>query len=275
MEWIFLLLLTGLGAGIIGALVGLGGGVIIVPALLYFHYSLGYLEGLTPQTAVGVSTVVMIATGLSSTIAYTKKKTVDYKTGFIFFMGSGPGGIIGSYANKTLELNDFNLYFGSFVIVISIILFVKDYLKPLNLIEHAKVKKTFVDQTGKEYTYGYQPWLVLLIAFAIGFCSGLFGIGGGSLIVPAMILLFLFPPHVAVATSMFIVFLSSFTNSLTHIYLGNVIWPYALVLIPAAWIGAKTGAAINSKLQSKTVVSILRLVLLGIGLKLVFEGITG
>jgi len=90
-----------------------------------------------------------------------------------------------------------------------------------------------------------------------------------------MILLFLFPPHVAVATSMFIVFLSSITNSITHISLGNVVWIYAFVLIPGAWIGAKLGAYINTRIKSKTVIAILRMMLLVIGLKLIFEGLIG
>ncbi|MEH6944434.1 sulfite exporter TauE/SafE family protein [Bacillus sp. JJ722] len=275
MEWILLLLVTGLCAGVIGSVIGLGGGIIIVPAVLFFHNSLGLLEGLTPQKAVGISTVMMIFTGLSSTLAYIKYKTVDYRTGLIFFIGSGPGGILGSYVNKMLDLNSFNLFFGSFVIIVSIILLIKDKLKPSKLINSATVKRTYQDKDGKEYIYGYRPIIAISICFVVGFCSGLFGIGGGSLIVPAMILLFLFPPHVAVATSMFLVFLSSITNSITHIALGNVIWPYAIALIPGAWIGAKIGAYINTKLKSSTLVSILRIMLLIIGIKLIIEGITG
>lgn len=275
MEWILLLLVTGLCAGIIGSLIGLGGGIIIVPALLYFYSAFGLLEDLTPQKAVGVSTVVMIFTGLSSTLAYIKYKTVDYKTGLIFFIGSGPGGIIGSYVNKMLDVQSFNLFFGSFVIIVSVILLIKDRLKPSKLINSATIKKTFRDPNGTEYVYGYHPAIAILICFAVGFCSGLFGIGGGSLIVPTMILLFLFPPHVAVATSMFLVFLSSITNSVTHIALGNVVWGYAFAIIPGAWFGAKIGAYVNTKLKSSTLVSILRIMLLIIGVKLIIEGITG
>lgn len=275
MDWVILLLITGLLAGLIGALVGLGGGIIIVPGLLFLQGTLGLLDDLTPQKAVGISTVIMIFTGLSSTLAYMKHKTVDYKTGLIFFIGSGPGGILGSFVNKSLDVQSFYIFFGAFVILISIILLIKDRLKPLTLIDKATIKKTFYDSKGKEYTYGYKPTLAILICFMVGFCSGLFGIGGGSLIVPAMILLFLFPPHVAVATSMFIVFLSSITNSITHISLENVVWIYAFVLIPGAWIGAKLGAYINTRIKSKTVTAILRMMLLVIGLKLIFEGLIG
>lgn len=273
MEWIILLLFTGLLAGMVGALVGLGGGIIMVPGLLFLHESLGLLDDLTPQKAVGISTVIMIFTGLSSTLAYMKHQTVDYRTGLIFFLGSGPGGVLGSFINKSLDVQSFNLFFGAFIILISLILLIKDRLKPSTFINHATIKKTFRDAQGQEYIYGYTPAIAILICFVVGFCSGLFGIGGGSLIVPAMVLLFLFPPHVAVATSMFIVFLSSITNSITHVSLGNVIWAYAFALLPGAWIGAKLGAYINTRINSKTVVAILRIILLVIGFKLIYEGL--
>lgn len=85
MVW---LVLVGIGllAGSIGSLVGLGGGIIIVPSLLYLGTSTNIIDELTPQVAVGVSTVIMIFTGLSSTLSYLKHKVVDYKAGLIFLL---------------------------------------------------------------------------------------------------------------------------------------------------------------------------------------------
>ncbi len=88
-----MLLFIGLIAGTVGSLVGLGGGIIIVPLLIGLH-------SLSPQLAVGTSMVTVVFTGLSSTLTYMKHKRVDYKSGLILFIGSGPGGIIGSWANK-------------------------------------------------------------------------------------------------------------------------------------------------------------------------------
>jgi uncharacterized membrane protein YfcA len=92
MEYI-LLALVGLFSGIVGALVGLGGGVILVPATLYLGGSIGLIPGITPQNVVGLSVVMMIFTGLASTLTYMKAKTVDYRSGLIFFVGSIPGTI--------------------------------------------------------------------------------------------------------------------------------------------------------------------------------------
>ena len=270
-----LIFIIGLTSGVIGALVGLGGGVILVPATLFVGITLGLIPDITPQKVVGLSVIMMIFVGLASTLSYMKAKTVDYQSGFIFFAGSIPGTILGAYVNKGLDLPSFNLYFGILLIILATILIVRDKLKPVKwFVAHGK-KRTFIDPEGKEYVYGFPIWFALMLTFAIGFASGLFGIGGGSMIVPAMIILFLFPPHVAVATSMFMVFLSAIVNSASHIYLGNVPWLYTIPVIPGAYLGAKLGARINKKIKSDTLVLILRIILLLLGIRSIIEGLLG
>ncbi len=274
MEYIVLAMIA-FTSGIIGALVGLGGGIILVPTTLFVGVNLGLVDGITPQTVVGLSVIMMIFTGLGSTLSFMKKKTVDFKSGFIFFGGSVPGTLIGAIVNKNLELDSFNLYFGVLLIVLATLLLIRGYLKPVRwFVEHGK-QRTFVDYTGRSHTYGYPIWFALILTFGIGFASGLFGIGGGSIIVPAMILLFLFPPHVAVGTSMFMVFLSAIFNSITHISLGNVPWLYTIPVIPAAYIGARLGAYLNQKMASETLVFALRIILLLLGVRSIVDGIWG
>jgi uncharacterized membrane protein YfcA len=273
MEYV-LLIVVGFLAGTIGSLVGLGGGVIIVPSLLFLGTT-HLLPAVSPQVAVGTSLVVIIFNGLSSTLSYMKDKMVDYRSGLLFFIGSGPGAIVGAWVNNVLSLSHFSLYFGLFLISVAFLLM----LNRKNSSEqpkkkHFKITRTYITNEGETVTYGYHPVLAIIIAFIVGFFGGLFGIGGGSLMVPAMILLFLFPPHVAVATSMLIVFLSSLVSSLTHIVMGNVEWLFAFSLIPGVWFGAKTGAFMNKKLKSKTVVFVLRLVLILLGIRLIVQGIS-
>lgn len=268
-----LLVIIALCSGVIGALVGLGGGAILVPATLFIGLTLGMIPDMTPQKVVGLSVIMMIFTGLASTLSYMKSKTVDYKSGFIFFIGSIPGTILGAWVNKGLDLPSFNLYFGIFLIVISMILLVRDKLKPVGWFLKNGTKYELTDKSGNTYIYGYPIWFAIFLTFFVGFASGLFGIGGGSILVPAMIILFLFPPHVAVATSMFMVFLSSVVNSASHIYLGNVPWLYTLPVIIGAYIGAKLGAALNKKMKSNTVVFALRIVLLLLGIRSIISGL--
>ena len=269
-----ILLVVGLASGIVGALIGLGGGVVLVPVLLFLSSSVSVFPNLSPQQIVGLSVVMMIFIGLSSTIAYMKVGTVDYRSGFIFFIGSAPGTVLGAFVNRSLDVPSFQLYFGLLLVFLSLLLLLRNRLKAVSwFVDHGK-KLSFHDRRAdQEYVYGYPIWFALLLTFFVGFASGLFGIGGGSILVPAMILLFLFPPHVAVGTSMLMVFLSAIVNSITHISLGNVPWIYTLAIIPSAYIGAKIGAKLNRSIKSDTLVLVLRLALLLLGLRSIYEGI--
>lgn len=271
MEYIVLLVL-GLLAGTLGSLVGLGGGIIIVPALLFLG-STGFLSEASAQMAAGTSLLVIIFTGLSSTIAYYKQKKVDIKTGLILFIGGGPGGMVGAWVNKQLNVDDFSLWFGIFMIFISIVLMFKDQLPQVKRKAKNGIWRTYIDSSGIEQTYGFQPVFAVSIAFIVGFLGGLLGIGGGSLMVPSLILLFHFPPHIAVATSMLLLFFTSVTSSITHIWMGHVNWLYALALIPGAWFGGTLGAKINQRLPSKMIVIILRIILIIVGIRLIYTGL--
>jgi uncharacterized protein len=273
MEWI-ILVIVGILASSLGSLIGMGGGIVVVPALLYLA-TLPSFSHLTPQVVVGTSLFTMIFTGLSSTLAYMRHKTVDYKSGFIFLIGSGPASILGAWVTERLELHSFNIYFGIFVILISIVLLVKDKLKPIPFRKDKGIVRHFTDNSGVNYEYGFNPIMAVFISFIVGFLSGVFGIGGGSLMVPTMILVFFFPPHVATATSMFMILPTAILSSITHITLGNVNWLYALALVPGAWIGSRVGVFLNTKLKSKTIVWIIRIILFIVGIRLIYQGITG
>ncbi len=268
-----MLLLIGLVGGTIGSLVGLGGGIIVVPALLFFSTYTVILNDISPQVAVGTSLLVIVFTGLSSTLMYMKHKKVDYKSGFLFFIGSGPGGVVGAYVNSYLKVDSFSVYFGIFVILTSIILMFREKLKRKEKVNHFPFQRVYTDGEGTTYTYGFRPITAVIISFIVGFSSGLFGIGGGSLMVPAMILLFGFPAHVAVATSMFMIFLSSILSSVTHMTMGNIDWELALFLVPGAWVGGQMGAWLNTRLKSKTVIHLFRMVLIIVGFRLIYEGL--
>ena len=272
LTWI-LLFLIGLAAGTIGSLVGLGGGIIIVPVLLIVDQYTSWLHDLTPQKIVGSSIVVLVAIGLSSTLAYMKKKSVDYKSGALFFLGSGPGAILGAWLNQFIQVDYFSIYFGVFMVLVSILLMVRNHLRPMKL--DGQFERSFTDSDGNEINYRFSAPAAVIASFIVGVISGLFGIGGGSLMVPAMILLFGFPTSVAVATSMFMIFLSSITGTLTHLALGHVQWFLLLGLIPGAWIGAKCGSFINQKLSDHTVVVILRWMLIIVGIRLIWQGTMG
>jgi uncharacterized membrane protein YfcA len=87
--------LIGISAAFLGGLVGLGGGIILIPMLLFLNQYSTAFAWATPQVIVGISLVTMIFTALSSTITYSKRKRIDYKAGFLLLIGCIPGGILG------------------------------------------------------------------------------------------------------------------------------------------------------------------------------------
>lgn len=265
-------LIIGLLTAMLGSLVGLGGGIILVPSLLFLHHLNGFAWA-TPHTIVGISLVVMIFTALSSTISYYRKGRVDYKTGLLFLSGSIPGAVLGSWLNQFIDTDVFTLYFGILMIVLSLLFLLKRKAPSQELIGNNKNIRSF-QLDGKTYQYAVSFWLAFPIALIVGTLSGLFGIGGGSVMVPLMILLFRFPVHIAVATSMFLIFFSSMIGAGTHSLLGHISWEYVLWFIPGAWIGGTLGAKINQKVKGQALEWILRGLLIIIGVRLIIEGLT-
>ncbi|MEX6053160.1 sulfite exporter TauE/SafE family protein [Mammaliicoccus sciuri] len=267
------LIIIGVSSAILGALVGIGGGIIIVPSLVYFGIDHQLLSGMTPQRAIGTSSVILITTGLTATLGYLKTKQVDVKNGLIFLVGIIPGALLGAYLSKYFTLDSFNLYFGIFLIFISIVLMIRNHVKPIKYFQQEKYLKSFTDRYGEHHKYGVPPFVAIVSSFIVGVTTGLFGIGGGALMTPLMIIVFRFPPHVAVGTSMMMIFISSLSSSVSHIVQGNVLWVHAIVLIISSYFGAKIGVRINSRMKSDTVVLILRFTMLILGIYLIIKSV--
>lgn len=270
MEW-SILVLIGLVAGTFGSLVGLGGGVIIVPSLLYIS-SLGLLgQPVEPSNAVGISLMVIVFNALSATIYNYKEKRVDIKSGLFFFLASGPASIIGSMLNKYVSVKQFYILFGIVMIIMTYLLVQQQKTKPIKI--KWDVTKEYVDKDGTKHVYGYNRVVGFIITFFVGLLGGLFGIGGGAILVPLMIILFQFPIHVATATSMFIILLSASVGSIPHIIEGNTIFSYVLVIGIGAFIGGRLGSYISSKMSSKALIQTLRVVIILVALRMIYNGI--
>ncbi|MHA6482670.1 sulfite exporter TauE/SafE family protein [Paenibacillus sp. strain BS8-2] len=269
MEWILLMLL-GLVAATFGSLVGLGGGIIIVPGLLLFAPML-IGEPIDHATAVGISLTVLIVTALASTISYKKKGIVDFRSGLLFFVTSGPASIAGAAITGLMKAGSFQLMFGTLMLFLAALLIGREYMKPFA--KEWPIQRSIIDTSGQVHTYGYGLWSALAIGLGVGLISGLFGIGGGSLFVPMMVLLYRFPPHVATATSMFVIFLSAILGSGMHVALGEIDWLLVAALVPGAWIGGKIGATIASRLSGNKLMWLLRITLLALAGQLIIEGV--
>lgn len=270
-EWL-LLFLIGLVGGTIGTIVGLGGGIITVPALLFLAGADPWFHDITAPVAVGTSLALIVLTALSSTLSYARQGRVDFASGWLFFATCGPGAIIGAYLTHFFRSGGFLVGFGLLMLGISVIMSFRDRLKEISL--RQSVTRTFVDLDGREYTYGYHRPTALIISFAVGLISGLFGIGGGSLMVPMMVMLFGFPPHVATATSMFVILLSSVIGSVAHAVQGNIDWIAALWIAPGSWIGGQLGAAISARMSSRALLVTFRIAIVLVAVKMIADGMS-
>ncbi|UOQ48169.1 sulfite exporter TauE/SafE family protein [Gracilibacillus caseinilyticus] len=273
---IIICFVIGLLSAMVGSIVGLGGGVILVPVLLILHTTTGLFQWADASTIVGISLIVMIFTAMSSTYAYAKSNRIDYTSGIYFIVGSVPGGILGSWLNQFVQTDLFSVYLGIFMLLIFLIfLFKKSAPSPVanEKVHHSSKIIREVWLGSRSYRYSFSPLIACGIAFLVGILSGFFGIGGGSLMVPAMILFFHFPPHIATATSMFMILALSMVSSVTHIALGHIEWSYVWAFIPGAWLGGVFGAKLNQKMSSKAVEYLLRIILLIIGIRLIWQGL--
>jgi uncharacterized membrane protein YfcA len=270
-EWL-LLFLVGLVAGTVGTIVGLGGGIITVPALMFLAGADPRFHHITAPVAVGTSLALIILTALSSTLSYARQRRVDFASGWLFFVACGPGTVIGAYLTHFFHSGGFLVGFGLLMLGVSGILSFRDKLKGISLPQ--SVTRTFVDSEGREYTYGYHRPTAIAISFVVGLISGMFGIGGGSYLVPMMVMLFRFPPHVATATSMFVILLSSVIGSVTHAVQGNIDWLAALWIAPGAWIGGQLGAAISARMSSRALLVAFRIAVVLVAVKLITDGMS-
>lgn len=270
--WVSLLVLflVGVCGAVFGSIVGLGGGIVTVPVLVLLGPDL-LGEPVTTQTAVGTSLAVLIFTALSATWTYRKQGKVDWRSGWLFFAASGPAAMAGALVTNAIPQGPFQLAFGLFMFVMFALMVARERMKPLRI--EWPIVRTFRDGSGNTYQYGYNIGLALLIGCGVGIASGLFGIGGGSLFVPLMVLLFRFPPHVATATSMFVILLSSILGSGVHVWHGNVDWLLFAALAPGALIGGRAGAMIASRLSGRQLMWLLRATLLAVAVYLIFKGI--
>jgi uncharacterized membrane protein YfcA len=246
--------LIGLIAAFIGSVLGLGGGVVIVPALYY-------LSPVVMQTpisiahAVGTSMTVIVFSSFFSLTTFFHQQRVDVRAALLFFATSGPMTIVGSMWTSAFQPATFEMLFGIFLLVMAGLIASRQWLRPLNI--NWRVKREYVDRQGHTHKYQYDVWPILLIGVGVGLVSGLFGIGGGALMVPMMLILFAYPPHVATATSMLVVFLSALVGASTKVGLGEVHLISTLALAPGAVVGGWVGAWVTGKMQSPLLTRVL------------------
>jgi len=229
---LFLTLLIGLTA----SLVGIGGGVFLVPLF-------NLLMGLKMREAVGTSLFVIFFIAFTASYSYWRRKLVSWRIGLIMEGGSGPGAFLGSLASHYLPSSLVKIAF-------------------IALLTYVAVRMWRREEGGERIYYRKLnvPWL-LAIGFAAGFLSGLLGIGGGVVKVPILTILVGLPMHSAVATSEFMIVITTLTGALTHGFLGDIVYINGLLIAPCVIIGSFLGSKLSVRLKRGTLRKVFSVVM--------------
>ncbi len=261
LEIVALFLLGGI-VGTLSAFIGIGGGIILVPALIFL--------GLDPHLATGTSLVVVLFTGLSSAIAYFRQGRVDWKTGLILELTTAPGGYLGALLTAFTSSEQMKVLFAMLMALVSYKMW-KEELRLGRFAGGLRLKR-IVGRGGGMTVYQIDIIPAMALSFLAGLSSGFFGIGGGVLKVPILVAAGT-PVHVAVATSSFMIVITALSGLIVRTSLGHVMYSYLLGLVPGTVFGAQVGARIAGRTKSKIIRRVFALILLTISIYMIVRSI--
>jgi uncharacterized membrane protein YfcA len=176
----------------------------------------------------------------------------------------------------------FALVFGALLLVIATFLAMRPHgSRPAHASEappagwrgFGYVTRKLFDRGGDEFHYSFSMPAGLALSFVVGFLSSILGIGGGIVHVPALVVLFHFPAHIAAATSHFILAISAAVGTASHLSLGNVDLGVGLAIGGGCVVGAQLGGALSTRVKGVTIVRALAVALGLVGLRLLWQAV--
>ncbi len=253
------LLATGLVAGILGALLGLGGGIFLVPALTLIF-------GLPIRTTVGASLVAVIATSAGVAAVAPPGRGADVGLALRLEVATAVGALAGGLAAGMISAQALSILFALVVFLTAGYMLFKTRQKPKGGMPERMFRQ--------DYTPHHWP-AGLSVAGLAGMISGLLGVGGGFIKVPTMYAVMGVPLGIATATSNFMVGITAAASVFIYYGRGDI---HPLVVIPTA-LGVFAGAILGVFLLPKVRVSWLRLALIGLlilmGVQMLLKGLNG
>ncbi len=252
MIFLFLLLIIGVSAGFLGSLLGLGGGIIIVPALTlipYFH--------MTIHQAIAISMVGVLATSLGGTARFLSEGLTDLKLGTLLMLGTTSGAITGSLLSHTLKSNVLEMIF-------PIVLFYASYEMLKN-----QYKDNNPDEPRRHSGAG------IALAFLAGIFAGIFGVGGGAINVSVMHLVMDAPMKIATATSNFMIGPTASAATFVYLLKGAINLSAATPVVIGVFTGAKIGSRLLKRINTVVLKRIFVVVMILIAVEMLYHGIKG
>jgi uncharacterized protein len=248
-----LLVLLGFFAGLLGALTGIGGGVLLTP-LLALHF------GIPIREAIGTSLVAVITTSAASSSVHLQRHTTDIRLGMTLELATAFGAAVTAYLVGYFNRNALEGIFAAFLLYSSITI----------LLRGGKVRKEDQEEAsarndGETIIPPYEPQrypLGMGASLVAGGLSGLLGIGGGPIKVPVMYLFMNVPLMVATATSNFMVGVTAAASAIVYYRRGDILVGVAAPLAVGVFLGSLLGARLAPRIQTKYVVYLLVAIML-------------
>ena len=272
-------LLLGLGGivGVLSGMFGVGGGFLMTPLLFFI--------GIPPAVAVATEANQIVASSFSGVLAHLRRKTVDLRMGTVLLIGGLIGAALGVLLfNYLKSLGQVDLLVRlSYVVFLGIIgglMFIESLRAIRNtrrgvapvrrkhgLVHKLPFKMRF--RTSGLYISVIPP---LLIGVAVGVLAAIMGVGGGFVMVPAMIYLLGMPTKVVVGTSLFqIIFVTAFTTLLHATTNYTVDVALAVLLLVGGVIGAQIGTMIGTRMKAEQLRILLAIMVLAVCAKLALD----
>lgn len=239
---VLFLIVLGLLAGMFGALLGLGGSVLLVPLLVL-------LLPFPIQTAIAAGLVCVIATSSAAAGVYLQRGWVDVRLGMLLELGTVTGALTGASLVLLLPEDLLKGIFGGFLLLAAVLM--------LRRPPHEAEELT---DTVPDYRVRNRP-LGIGVSYLAGSVSGLLGIGGGPIQVPLMYLGMGVPLKVSAATSNFIMGVTAAAGALLYYNRGSLVVAVTAPLVLGVLVGAQLGSRLARRVRSRLVQLLLILVL--------------
>lgn len=242
-----LLIILGFCAGLLGALTGIGGGVLLTP-ILALHF------GIPIRSAIGTSLVAVITTSAASSSVHLQRHTTDIRLGMTLELATSLGAAVMAYLVGYFNRNALEGLFAAFLLYSAITILskhgkVKAEDEPILRAEKSEV--VIPPYEPKRYPLGLSASLVA------GALSGLLGIGGGPIKVPVMYIFMGVPLMVATATSNFMIGVTGAASAIVYYRRGDILVQIAAPLAAGVFVGSLLGARLAPRIHTKVVVYLL------------------
>jgi uncharacterized membrane protein YfcA len=235
-----------IGAGVFGSLVGVGGGIMLVPLLTV-------ALGVDIKHAIAASLLGVIAVSTAAAASYLRSGLVDRRLGLTLLLATAAGGIVGGYVAGLLDARVLAAMFGVVLVLVAVQMLRGTRRAPLELVGEPtglEFESSYVEPTtGEEIAYrARRVGLGTAISLAAGAISGLLGIGGGVVNVPTMNLVMGIPIRIALTTSTYMLGATAAASAVIYFSRGLVDPLLAAPVVVGVFIGARIGARLAHRL---------------------------